>query len=495
MPSQEKDTKWVIRGKIFDTNFQQTPVSGVKVQIWGRGLEQSMDALSNVDGEYEFALLPGHYSIFLYKEGYEYTISPLEVTAESSQSSATVIKEGMFVIYEAVAKGNVLALKHGISKEERSFSERYGETIRTMASLRNHRWYIGFFPCQIFKQTSTKIQSGVNMSKQKLNFAFIGCGGNARGHGRSVSSVEDVEIVALADPSAGSLDAFKETVGLDDALPTYADHVEMLAAAKPDAVVISSPHGLHFQHIMDALDAGCHVHTEKPMVCTVDHAKQVIAKVEETGLHLMIGYQRHLSPTYQYCRKVVQSGELGRVNFVSAHQSQNWYRNQQGKWRQDPFLGGGGQLNDSGSHLIDILLWVLEASPDTVFAMIDNLDIEVDVLTAMSIKFDTGALCNISIVGHAYGGVREAFSIWLEEGALYLREGKLLRQEQSGSPEPVDDSEMPASGNKDVAFIQLIRGERTENPIGVENGLRVIQLTEAAWQSAELGRPVKVDLS
>ena len=127
--------------------------------------------------------------------------------------------------------------------------------------------------------------------------------------------------------------------------------------------------------------------------------------------------------------------------------------------------------------------------------MIDNLDIEVDVLTAMSIKFDTGALCNISIVGHAYGGVREAFSIWLEEGALYLREGKLYRQEQSGSPEPVDESELPASGNKDVAFIELIRGERTENPIDVANGLRVIQLTEAAWQSAELGRPVKVDLS
>ena len=52
------------------------------------------------------------------------------------------------------------------------------------------------------------------MSKQKLDFAFIGCGGNARGHGRSVSSVENVEIVALADPSAGSLDAFKETVCL-----------------------------------------------------------------------------------------------------------------------------------------------------------------------------------------------------------------------------------------------------------------------------------------
>lgn len=333
------------------------------------------------------------------------------------------------------------------------------------------------------------------MSKQKLSFAFIGCGGNARGHGRSVAGVENVEIVALADPSENSLEAFKENVGLDDSVPTYADHVEMLSAAKPDAVVISSPHGLHFQHIMDALDAGCHVHTEKPMVCTVDHAKQVMAKVEETGLHLMIGYQRHLSSTYQYCRNVVQSGELGRVNFVAAQQSQNWYRNQQGKWRQDPFLGGGGQLNDSGSHLIDILLWVLEASPDTVFAMIDNLDIEVDVLTAMSIKFNTGALCNISIVGHAYGGVQEGFSIWMEEGTLYLRDGELYRQEKSGRPEPVDASKLPASANKDVAFIELIRGERAENPIDVANGLRVIQLTEAAWQSAELGRPVKVDLS
>ncbi len=333
------------------------------------------------------------------------------------------------------------------------------------------------------------------MSKQKVNVAFIGCGGNARGHGRSVSNVEAVEIVALADPSESSVTAFKENVGLSESVPTYAEHSEMLADVKPDAVVISSPHGLHFEHIMAALHAGCHVHTEKPMVCTVEHAKQVIKKVEETGLHLLIGYQRHLSPTYQYCRRLVQSGKLGKVHFVEAHQSQNWYRNQRGKWRQEPFLGGGGQLNDSGSHLIDILLWVLEASPDTVFAMIDNLDIEVDVLTAMSIKFDTGALCNISIVGHAYGGVQEDFSIWMEGGTLYLRAGKLYLQEKEGGIVEVAASEMPPGGNKDEVFIELIRGARADNPIGAENGLRVIQLTEAAWESAKLGMPVKVELS
>ena len=132
LPSQETDTKWVIRGKIFETDFQQTPVSGVEVRMRGIDLEQSMDALSNADGEYEFVLLPGHYIIFLDKEGYIKTISLPEVTAQSRQSNISVIKEGMFVVYEAVASGNVLALKHGISKEQKSFSEKYGDTIRLL---------------------------------------------------------------------------------------------------------------------------------------------------------------------------------------------------------------------------------------------------------------------------------------------------------------------------------------------------------------------------
>ncbi|MDE0466932.1 MAG: carboxypeptidase-like regulatory domain-containing protein [Candidatus Poribacteria bacterium] len=116
LPSQETDTKWVIRGKIFDTNFQQTPVSRVKVRISGRNLKHSKIAYSNADGEYEFAVLPGHYSIFLYKykDGYEDATALAALTVKSRQNSVTVIKEGMFVVYEAVAKGNVLALKHGI---------------------------------------------------------------------------------------------------------------------------------------------------------------------------------------------------------------------------------------------------------------------------------------------------------------------------------------------------------------------------------------------
>ena len=333
------------------------------------------------------------------------------------------------------------------------------------------------------------------MSNDTIHVAFIGCGGNARGHGARVAEINDTEIVGLVDPSADALNAFKERSSLSNDVPTFSDHAEMLATVKPDAVVISTPHTLHFQQIIDSLDAGCHVHTEKPMVCTVDHAKQVIKKVEETGLHLMIGYQRHLQPAYMYCRQVVQSGELGGAHFVTAHQCQNWYRSQQGKWRQSLALSGGGQLNDSGSHLIDILLWILEASPSEVFAMMDYMDAEVDILTAMSIKFDTGALCTIGVVGHAAGRMDEDFTIWMEKGTLFVRGGKVYREEQGTGMVEVPGDQLPQGESKDLAFIELIRGERKENPIDTSNGLRVIQLTEAAWESVKTGKPVKVDLS
>ena len=152
LPAQETDTKWVIRGKIFETNFQQTPVSGIEVRMRGIDLEQPMDALSNADGEYEFVLLPGHYIIFLKKEGYIKTISLPEVTAESRQSNISVIKEGMFVVYEAVANGNVLALKHGISKEQRSFSEKYGDTIRLILLSIIISGVLGFFASRLNKR-------------------------------------------------------------------------------------------------------------------------------------------------------------------------------------------------------------------------------------------------------------------------------------------------------------------------------------------------------
>ena len=328
---------------------------------------------------------------------------------------------------------------------------------------------------------------------KKIRIAFIGCGGNARGHGRHIVAQPDAEIVGLNDVSAEALARFRKDAGVDPKVPDFASYKDMLAAVKPDAVLISTPHTLHFDQIMDSLDAGCHVHTEKPMVCTVDHALKVADKIKETGKHLMISYQRHFQPAYIYCREVVQSGRLGKVNFVTAHQSQNWYKGTTGKWRQVLALSGGGQINDSGSHLLDILLWILEATPKEVFAMMEYYDSEVDILSALTIKFDNGSLCNISVVGHSVGGMHEDFTIWMEGGTIFVRNNKIYLETQDERMKEVAADELPEGGEKDRAFLDLIQG-KAENQVPVSNGIRVIQLSEAAWESAKTGKPITVDL-
>jgi predicted dehydrogenase len=338
-----------------------------------------------------------------------------------------------------------------------------------------------------------KIPPTPSSKEKKIRVAFIGCGGNARGHGRRIAAQPDAEIVGLNDTSKEAISRFREDANVSPEVPDFADHKDMLAAVKPDAVVISTPHTLHFEQIMNSLDADCHVLTEKPMVCTVDHARKVMDKAKETGKRLMIGYQRHFQPAYIYCREVVQSGELGKVNFATAHQCQNWYRGTKGRWRQVLALSGGGQLNDSGSHLLDILLWILEASPKEVFAMMEYYDSEVDILSALTIRFDNGALCNISVVGHAIGRMHEDFTIWMEDGTIFVRDGRIYVEKQGEQMAEVTADELPKGGEKDRAFLDLIQG-KAENQVPASNGLRVIQLSEAAWKSADTSQPVSVEL-
>jgi len=326
----------------------------------------------------------------------------------------------------------------------------------------------------------------------KVRMGLIGCGGNMGGHLRRLMDMKDVEIVALADPSEASFERLFTRVPEAKELPRFTDHKDMLAQIEMDAVEISTPHTLHFEQIMDSLDKRLHVLSEKPMVCSVDHAFEVMEKAEEVGKILMVSYQRHLAPTFRFIRNQIQAGEIGDVLFVQAMQDQHWYWNQQGKWRQVQALSGGGQLNDSGSHLLDIVLWMIDETPHTVSAMMDNFDTEVDINSALTIKFENGALANFSVVGTGPGpGMWEDITIWGSKGAIYSRNGKVTCK--YGGKDPVEIDHLPSRfESPDQNFVDAILG-RDEIQVPPSCGLRVIQLTEAAWESAEKGgRPVRV---
>ncbi|MEN6403352.1 MAG: Gfo/Idh/MocA family oxidoreductase [Armatimonadia bacterium] len=329
------------------------------------------------------------------------------------------------------------------------------------------------------------------MSGKEIKVAMIGCGGNARGHMSRLLKIDGVRIVGLADTADGPI---TEACKLDASIaasPVYSDYKELLAKVDCDAVEISTPHTCHFDQIIACLDAGKHVLCEKPMVCQVDHAHQVVEKVKETGLTFGVSYQRHTMAPYRYCRDLIASGEAGNVYFISALQSQNWYRGRMERkdWRGKMALSGGGQLNDSGSHLIDVILWMTDLQPAEVMAYQDNLEAEVDILTAMSVKFDGGAMCNMSIVGHAVNFFEE-ITMWGDKLTLAIRGNDVWRWANE-TKEVISGEALGASSDPDQNFIKSIRGEETPQATA-EDALKVIQLSEATWRSAAEHVPAPV---
>jgi len=342
------------------------------------------------------------------------------------------------------------------------------------------------------------------MSSEQIRIGLIGCGGNMRNHVKTrLGQIEEARVVALTDTSEEALKAMVEANPDTAELPKFSDYREMLEKAAMDAVVISTPHKFHCEQILASLDRGLHVLSEKPMVCTVEEAKRVIAKRDETGKILEVAYQRHFQPAFRFARHYIASGQLGDVCFINIYQSQSWWSpSKADRWRFSKDLSGGGQLNDSGSHLMDILLWMTDLVPEEAFAYIDNRGAEVDVFTAATVKFTNGALGTIAIIGEgAYPGMEEGEHIWGEKGYLAITGvGKptvTVRRPGSKPKQRVEtleitDEEAPAgAASPDHNFVNAILGKE-EVEVPAECGLRVIQASEAIWESARTGQPSKV---
>jgi len=324
---------------------------------------------------------------------------------------------------------------------------------------------------------------------EKVRIGCIGTGGNTRAHLRRYSSIPEAEIVAFADPSKESLDRMAEEFPQFGALPQFDNHPDMLAQVEMDAVLISSPHTLHYQQGLDVLAAGKHLLLEKPMVCQTVRAKSLIQAAKEADRLLMISYQRHFQGPYLYIRDQLRSGALGEIQFVAALQSQNWLNLTVGKWRQKMSLSGGGQLNDSGSHLVDILLWTTGLRAEAVLGFTDNMGTEVDIDSATTIRFTNGAHGTLSIIGNSPMWWEE-FSIWGTKGTLLYRNGTVL-QGSFGQSEMTEVTQFPDDSTPDRNFVDAVLG-RAEIQVPPECGLAVIELTEAIWRSAEEERIVKV---
>lgn len=325
---------------------------------------------------------------------------------------------------------------------------------------------------------------------EKVRIGIIGCGGIAIYHLSNLLRIPEARVVALADVNPAARDRVLRLIPVVKDTPFYEDYVKMLDEFEMDAVEILTPHALHHKQILESLERGLHVLVEKPMVCNTEQALDIVHRAEESGKVVMISYQRHLIGKFRLLKQLIGEGRIGKIKFVQAFLAQNWANFSKGTWRQDPKLSCGGQLIDSGSHILDFILWATGLTPDEVYAYSDNLGTPVDVNTAIALRFREGAEGCISIIGDSPVDFLENYVFLGDKGMITL-DGGGLRLIERGKPYVLEASRYPRTKSPDQGFVDTILG-RCENPAPPVCGLRVAQLTDAIYKAVSEGRPVKL---
>ncbi|MBI2191597.1 MAG: Gfo/Idh/MocA family oxidoreductase [Planctomycetes bacterium] len=325
------------------------------------------------------------------------------------------------------------------------------------------------------------------MPKKKVRLGLIGCGGNMRGaHVPRIQTDGAAEIASVADPEESQAKALMEKYGRE--VRYYPDYRRMLDREKLDAVVISSPHSMHFEQARRALGRGLHVLVEKPLTLSSRHTLALLALARKKRRILDVSYQRHYYAPHRYARELVQAGTLGKLRAVVAYVTQNW----QGVsgWRLVPELSGGGMFMDTGSHLVAVSLWITGLEPAEVSAFMDKTGKPVDINAVVNIRFRQDAYGSLSFVGNA-SRHDERLAIHGSQGCLVFHLHQWGLKSVLLNDEPLEIPKRIRPTSPDAAFFALIRngGKGHEPP---RFALEVARLTESAYRSWREKRPVRL---
>jgi len=249
------------------------------------------------------------------------------------------------------------------------------------------------------------------MQNRKLRMAMIGGGMDAfigAVHRLALNMDGQVELVAgaLSVNPEMALASGRQLFLDEDRI--YTDYKTMLEkeAAMPvdkriDFVTIVTPNFVHFDPAMMALDMGFNVVIEKPITFSLEEAKRLKAKLEETGLSLLLCHTYNGYPMVKQARRMLQQGVLGKIRKVYVEYPQGWLSTflektgqTQAAWRTDPKKSGkAGSMGDIGTHAFNLAEYVTGLKVTSLCSNV-NIVVEGRMLDddgAAFLKFDNGA--------------------------------------------------------------------------------------------------------
>jgi predicted dehydrogenase len=289
--------------------------------------------------------------------------------------------------------------------------------------------------------------------EKPIRLGIVGTGNRGRAHIVAIKALpRQFQIVALADPTPGSLDLAATLV---PGAKTYSDYQKMLAEQKDlDAVIVITPSFLHADITVAALNHSLHVLCEKPIATRIEDANRMIDAAKKSGKLLYIGFQKRFVPAHAKLHELAAAGAIGKIEFISA----NLFR---GDWNPlswkytDPKTGvatnwrylthtQGSALLEDGIHEMDILNWIVNdrvayvtaTGGNNVFKQRETID-----HAAMMVEYESGVKLSFDFcLFGANAGPQGRRMVFIgSEGIMYPENGKIaVRQRQGGEVRYVD---------------------------------------------------------
>lgn len=341
-----------------------------------------------------------------------------------------------------------------------------------------------------------------------LRWGIVGVAGIGTSHAKALKEMEGVKLYAACDIVPELLEKFCEQFNIPHQFTDYGEFLK----SDIEVVSICTPHFLHAEQVIAALETGKHVLCEKPLAISVSETDAIIAAFQKAKVKAGVVFQHRLDPPVQTIKKLLpELGELVR-GFYEGHHFRTMTYYQQGKWRGTWWGEGGGVLINQAIHDLDVLVFLLDL-PKRLTARLSNWGhngIEVEDLATAVFEWDSGAHfifhtssvvsalpSRLEITGNNATVIQEGRNVRLGRYTTPLRQFLEESQEVWGSPKAVwEDVPVDLSiphGHEDVVrqFAKAILTDE-EPLVSLYEGAKSVELVNAIILSHFTNTPVPI---
>ena len=326
-------------------------------------------------------------------------------------------------------------------------------------------------------------------------------GGHLRSYLQGFASARGVGRVAVSDPTGKKFDQAKSILG-DRLEGLYRSHREMLQKARPKLVVVTLEGHHSPPAIRMALEAGCHVITEKPGCARLEDFEPLVTLAQSQKKELMLAMSTRVSQAIQKARELIRKGYLGKPYSATmdwiADQTRLTRPEYHRLWVASKAKAGGGKLIYHGIHYLDVLQYLIEDRIDRISAFCENVGgqpIEVEDAAVVTFRMRGGLVGTLNAGYYLDRFYQNQIRLWGSKGWMHLDlpSGDPLKwySTHPDAPREVqlfyyqDDPNL--YGTLIQTAVDFTRG-KAPPPMTAEECLHLMRVIFAGYRSAETGR-------